>query len=84
MTLTQRLDYESLKPPQLSVQLVAYTPDQRSATATIIVSVTDTNDHSPQFNKDVSMLIIYTITLNLNYYLSYPLELNFNFYAGIF
>ena len=54
--LVKRLDYETLDPPELTFQVLAYTPapDQRSATATVSLTVTDANDHSPKFDEDVS------------------------------
>ena len=56
--LVRSLDYEDPSIPnhQLSLKVAAYTegPDVRSATATILVNIQDINDHSPQFDQDVS------------------------------
>ena len=66
--INRRLDYETMPNKRISFQVVVYSDDtgsdRRSAIATVIVEVTDTNDHSPQFDEDVRTVgkqIIYFI-----------------------
>ena len=55
--INRRLDYETMPNKRISFQVEVYSDDtgsdRRSAIATVIVEVTDTNDHSPQFDEDV-------------------------------